>query len=290
MQLQNAVHDPQSQPALAAGAPHRKWPLEEPFARALRNARTGIAHQHLDVGPHGRHRHRDLTARRGITQRVVEQVGEHALDQAQVGTRSRNLRGEFRSQRHTARFRTQFEFLKDVLNQIGHRERFSLGLHETMLQTCQFKKRLGQRADLAALVEGDAEIAPPLVGGERGVLERERFQIAVQRGQWRAQVVRDIGDELTPLLILTRERAPLCPEPLDHLPERPLQHHDLVVRTRLLRRQFVDRDDGQRHGCRIDIEVADGVREPPQRARNQRERRETGEAANRSCASPSSTT
>ncbi|KAG1185986.1 hypothetical protein G6F35_014751 [Rhizopus arrhizus] len=50
----------------------------------------------------------------------------------------------------------------------------------------------------------------------------------MQRGQRRAQIVRDIGDQVAPLLVLTRQLAPLVGYPPAHLHEAAPQHRDLV--------------------------------------------------------------
>ncbi|MNH35015.1 hypothetical protein D3C79_956630 [compost metagenome] len=100
-------------------------------------------------------------------------------------------------------FGGEFEFLEDVLSQVGQGKAFQHRLYEAMFQPHQFQQRLRQTADLAALVQGDAQIATAVGRGQRGVLERQGFQITVQRGQRRTQVVGDVCHQFAALLILT---------------------------------------------------------------------------------------
>jgi hypothetical protein len=57
------------------------------------------------------------------------------------------------------RFGGEFEFLEDVLGQIGQGKPLQHRLHKTVLQTHQFQQRLRQPTDLAALIQGNAQIA-----------------------------------------------------------------------------------------------------------------------------------
>ncbi|MNP61368.1 hypothetical protein D3C76_1565450 [compost metagenome] len=99
-----------------------------------------------------------------MAQRVVEQVGQHPLDQPQVSAGRRHVGGEGGFQFDLARLGGQFEFLENILGQVGQGEALQHRLHEAVFQPHQFQQRLRQAADLAALIQGDAQVATTLFG------------------------------------------------------------------------------------------------------------------------------
>jgi hypothetical protein len=101
-----------------------------------------------------------------------------------------------------ARLGRQLELLEHVLHQVGQREAFLLGLDHAVFEPRQLEQLLRQPADLAALAQRDLQVAPALGLVERAGLEQQRLQVAVQRGERRAQVVRDVGEQLAALLVL----------------------------------------------------------------------------------------
>ena len=96
-----------------------------------------------------------------MAQRVVEQVGQHPFDQAQVGAHQRQA-GERCVQLLAARLCRQFELLQHVLQQLRQREHLPLQPHFAMLQPRQLEQRARQ-PDLGALRQRDTEIAAALV-------------------------------------------------------------------------------------------------------------------------------
>ncbi|MNW14756.1 hypothetical protein D3C71_2130680 [compost metagenome] len=72
---------------------------------------------------------------------------------------------------HLPGFGAQFEFLENILHQIGQREALQHRLHEPVFQAHQLQQRLRQATHFAALIQGDAQVATALVRGQAGVFE-----------------------------------------------------------------------------------------------------------------------
>ncbi|KAG1320206.1 hypothetical protein G6F63_014377 [Rhizopus arrhizus] len=94
-----------------------------------------------------------------MPQRIVEQIGQHTLDPAQVCAHQRQARREVGMQALVARLRGQLELLQHVLQQLRQREDLPLQAYLAMLQPRQLEQRARQPTDLGALRQGDAEVA-----------------------------------------------------------------------------------------------------------------------------------
>jgi pyruvate,water dikinase len=78
-----------------------------------------------------------------------------------------------------------------------------------VLKTRQLKQLLRKMAHLLSLAQRGGEILLVLLRRQRGGFQRQRFQIAQQRGQRRAEIVRNIGDKLPALAIAVGQPIPL---------------------------------------------------------------------------------
>ncbi|MNW00506.1 hypothetical protein D3C71_1960100 [compost metagenome] len=85
MQLQDAMNDPQPQPAIAPRTTNVERPQEQPFTQLRGNPRPCIADGHFDIRPLRAQAKFDFSTLRRMTQSVVEQVGQHPLNQSQIG-------------------------------------------------------------------------------------------------------------------------------------------------------------------------------------------------------------
>ena len=144
-----------------------------------------IAHRHLAAA----HGHLDLAAGRGPLGRVVEQVGDRALDRGRGAADERLLEvGRERDVRpvppRAADGVGGDEVEPDVLRLLG-----------MLLRPRELDQLGDQRRHLAELLDHVAEQALPFRGRERA-LSGEDFDVRPQAGQRRAQLMRGVGDEL----------------------------------------------------------------------------------------------
>ena len=164
MQLHDALHDQQAQSAVVATPRAERGRCLEQLGtqrRGYPGAIIGDADLHA-VGGRAQ-AHLDLATLGCMAQRVVEQVGQHPLDQAQVRTDQRQAGRKRRVQLLATRLCRQFELLQHVLQQLRQREHFPLQPHFAVLQPRQFEQRARQPADLGALCQRNAEIAAALI-------------------------------------------------------------------------------------------------------------------------------
>ncbi len=133
-----------------------------------------------------------------------------------------------------------------------------------MFQSRQFEQGLREAADLVALRQGDGQVALALGGVERGVLQRQRFQVAVQRRQRRAQVVGNVGHQFAALQVLLAQLLPLLAEALRHVREAVPQDRQFVALAGPGRRRW----RRQRGRGGIDVECLDVAGQPAQRTGN----------------------
>ena len=99
--------------------------------------------------------------------------------------------------------RAQRELLRDVLHQVGQRE--ALGLRDALfpLESRKLEQLLRQARHAVALSHRDVEVLATIGGRQIVAHPHERLEIVLHRGERRAQVVRDIGDEVAPQRVLT---------------------------------------------------------------------------------------
>lgn len=90
----------------------------------------------------------------------------------------------------------------------------------------------------------------------------------MQRGQRRAQIVGEVGDQFAPLLVLAGQLAPLLGDAAAHLGEGAAQHGDLVT---ALAHRILDQRGGQ---FAVGIEAAHRFRQVSQRPGDQAERQQ----------------
>jgi len=85
-----------------------------------------------------------------------------------------------------------------------------------------------QQAKLLALFERDFEIAAFFVGAQGIAFNLQGFEVALQRGERGAQIVRNIGDQFTPHRVVLLELLHLGHDPVCHLAERSREVVDVV--------------------------------------------------------------
>lgn len=140
-----------------------------------------------------------------MAQGVVDQVGERALDELQVAIQFKAPR-RFASQGHRRRPAVDCEFLHRVGHQLVEPEALAMQQLVARLQCRQFEELLRQAPHLVALRQRRDDDALALLG-LRKRLAGQGFEVAVQGGQRRAQIVRDAGHGLAMcarLLLLAR--------------------------------------------------------------------------------------
>ena len=95
----------------------------------------------------------------------------------------------------------------------------------------------------------------------------------MQRGQWRAQVVGDIGDHFAAFLVLMGDGAPLFAQAVFHLHEGVIEHGNFIAAGEFRRVGF------SHFGCTIDVELADFIGQLAQRSGDPGERNQPGQQA-----------
>ena len=221
MQLQDSVHDHQAQATAPATRrrlqPGERRALEQSGPQRGRYARPCVAHGHLHAAGARPQLNHDLSALGRAAHRVVKQVDQHALHHGHIGGDGRQSGYDVGHQALAARLGRQLELLEHVLHQVGQPEALHLGLDHAVLQPRQLEQLLRQPAYLAALIQCDVQVTAALVARELIGLHAQSFKVAVQRGERRSQVVRKIGEQLAPLLVLRAQHLPL----LGRAPRQP---------------------------------------------------------------------
>src|ERR1700761_3819146 len=161
VQFEHPMHDQQAEAAATACLRAAEWTSEQAVQQLGRDTGSTVADGHRNLAVLVSDLDLDHTALGGITQRVVEQIGQHALDHAEIGDHGRQLPRKIRREPYTACLGREFEFLEHVLHEVRQRKRLEARLHETVLETRKFKECLCKSADLTALVERDRQITTP---------------------------------------------------------------------------------------------------------------------------------
>jgi len=215
-------------------APHRRIPdrtaFVEPVPDILRKPRPVVLDQHLGFVRRASHGHPYRHAARCMSDRVVDQVGQCALDQLQVCIQFQPARRRTGEQ-YRRRMPDQFELLHGIDDQLVEEEAFPVQDLVDRLQGNQLEQLLRQAPYAIALREGGPE--QPVTDARRGIVELlHRLEMAMQRGQRGAQVMGDARHYLAMRArLLVRARA-LCLDPGGHLVEGLADRGDLVVQRR----------------------------------------------------------
>ncbi len=167
----------------------------------------------------------------GVAQRILQQILHQlaqALRIALDGRIARRPRRQVELQGNALFHQARGEPLRGAAHGVGQVDRLhveSQRAHVGQRQLVQIVDQLGQRPHLR-LQRGERR------GRERAHAVLERFQLAAQDGQWRAQLVRNVGGQLAAHLLVGFER-------LGQPVEIAGQAADLVARAHLDPRRVI---------------------------------------------------
>ncbi|SSW84380.1 Uncharacterised protein [Klebsiella pneumoniae] len=141
-----------------------------------------------------------------------------------------------------ARAGRELKLLRHVGNQLRHCEPLALGFNTAVFKSRQLKQLLRKMTDLLPLTQRGGEILLMLLRRQGGGFERQGFEIAQQRGERRAEIVRNIGDKLTTLTIAVGQPIPLLGDFARQLDKAVAQDRHFIFcrRVRRLSRQQPD--------------------------------------------------
>ena len=125
--------------------------------------------------------------------------------------------------------RLQLELEDHVLDQFGQRKRFTLRQGIAGIELGQFEQIANQLAEMFAVFDGGCQVDVFFVLAERCLLDKQRFEVALQRGQRGTQIVRDVGDQFASQRVAALEVVHLCADQSGHAVERCAQAVDFVA-------------------------------------------------------------
>ena len=170
--------------------------LEQAGQFLRRDAGTGVVHGDAHAPTVLRQRDADLAAGRRVAQRVVHQLVDQALDQRDVGAHLRQRSRARTGQAQLAAFGFGRVLLQQVLHQLGRRQRLGVGAHVLGFQPCQVEQVHHQARQALALARRGLQVVARLGRRQPLVLQQQQLEVALQRCQRRAQVVRQVGQQL----------------------------------------------------------------------------------------------
>src|SRR5262249_9831657 len=157
------------------------------------DATAGVSDLHADVLPFGNDFHRDLAARRRVVKRILDEIAEHALDQADVAHDQRRLGRMIGRERHLLVGRRQTEFLRDVLHQVVQYEWLAQYAGLFGIEFRELEELPYQPVQPLALPQRNLQIAALLVGRQPVALQLQGLEVPLQRRQRRSEIVRNVG-------------------------------------------------------------------------------------------------
>ena len=123
----------------------------------------------------------------------------------------------------------ELELLRHVLDQLGQREGFEVKLPALALQHRQLEQLGDQLVQALAVFGGEVQVVAPFGLAEFALLDHQGLQVTLQRGQRRAQLVGDVGDQLAPGRVGVTQLADLLDDALGHPLDRDAELVDLVA-------------------------------------------------------------
>lgn len=136
-----------------------------------------------------------------MAQDVVDQVFEHALDQAEVTDDEGQCRDEVAVGVDAGLGSLQGEALQIVLDQFGDRQRLALDQGRRRFEAGELEQLAYPPSETLGLVQRPRQVGVALRRVEGGALGAERFEVAPERSERRAQIVGEVGDQLTAMTL-----------------------------------------------------------------------------------------
>jgi hypothetical protein len=144
-----------------------------------------------------------------VAQRVVHQIGEHALDEPHLGQHDGQAVGldadavDF--QAHLRARRGRGEPLHDIVGEFGDGKRLALQYHVLRFEPREFQQIGHQPRQAGAVPRRGFEVVLRLGGVELALAQQQQLEVTLHRSQRRAQVVRDLLQRLVALAQRARE-------------------------------------------------------------------------------------
>ena len=194
------------------------------------DTRSGIGDRHSDRRRGALYGNRYFSARRRVLQGVANKVFEDALDQADVGVHGHGSIRLVHLQGDLVFSRLEFKLLHDVLYQLRQRKLLEFRRDAAGVEHGQLKQILDQPVQVQRMLAGNFQVLRARGGIERVVFDDQRLDVTLHGSQWRAQVVRDVGDQLAPQPVVLVQRGKLLLNRYCHVVAGIAQLIDFVAR------------------------------------------------------------
>ena len=201
------------------------------------DAAAGVADADLHEGVAPLDGYRHLAASGRVAQRVVDEVLQHALDHCDVGMHlCLRVAARRKSESNIALLCGEPVVLHHVLQKLGQAEHLLLRLDPTGVELGKLEQIGDALAQQAEMAQRGAKVLCAGCGVQRVLAHEHGFYVALDAGQRRAQVVRDVADQLAPLPIAVLQALELLRNARLHRAHCAAQHVDLVARLMAHRR------------------------------------------------------
>jgi pyruvate,water dikinase len=166
-----------------------------------------------------------------VAQRVLDQAGEQPLDQRELGAHAqpRRRRIEPHLERDAAPAGVGLEGLHDVVGELGNREVLGLGLDAAAFEAGQLEQVGDEAAEPLALPHRGLQVVARLGAVEAVLAQQQQLEIALHRGERRAQVVRDVRQQLAAPPRRVGELGRACAEAVAEALDLRREAADVVV-------------------------------------------------------------
>ena len=144
-----------------------------------------------------------------MSQGVLKEIPHHPLDELDIGHGENALDIEERVQVDAALLRSDSKAQCHVLQKLRHDKGLKLRCDGAGFQLGELEQSVDQPPELIRLPQGDAQVRTQVALRKRDVLHERGLDVTAQAGKRRAQIVRDVRNQLAPQLIRCLEVADL---------------------------------------------------------------------------------
>ena len=235
VQVQNALDDGQAQPgtrrrAALLGVGGAPVALEDVGQVPGLDAPARVAHADLHERAPVLDDQRDRAALRGVAQRVVDEVLQHPLDHRDVGAHlGLHVAARRQAERHPTLLGREPVVLHHVLQQLGQAEHLVPGLPSAGVELRQLEQIGNALAQHFDMPQRGAQVRGARRRVERLAAHEHRLDVTLNARQGRAQVMRNVADQLASLPVAIFEPPKLLRDALLHRLHGAVQHADLVA-------------------------------------------------------------
>ena len=234
MQLHDALRDRQAESGVGGAAmsvPGLVEAIEHAGEMLGSDARPAVGHRHPHRASFGGKRDADRPAVGRVRQRVVDQVLQHPFDEGDVRVDHRQRVRGFDVDGRTVALRLELKLLCDVAGELGERDRLAYRRLLVGIELRELEQIADEAAQPLALIERHRQVAFPLGRRELRVLELQRLDVSVQRGERGAQIVRDVRHHLPAQGVRLLQGVELLADAGRHFVVRTPELRDLVSVT-----------------------------------------------------------